>query len=145
MKCCPQCKRVEIDESLRFCRVDGAVLVDDSAIAEESFATRILPASPTGSAHAVKTDSGHAQTITPGLEPAKQTRLEIYEASDRTRLTSSSSLVSRLKHRKTIAILVGALLIAAAVLSYFYFQRRSESAATIDSREKSCSRPKNFA
>ncbi len=31
MKRCPQCNRVETDETLKFCRVDGATLVNDSA------------------------------------------------------------------------------------------------------------------
>ena len=31
MKRCPQCHRVENDESLKFCRVDGATLVSDSS------------------------------------------------------------------------------------------------------------------
>jgi len=31
MKRCPQCNRVETDEALRFCRVDGATLVSDSS------------------------------------------------------------------------------------------------------------------
>jgi len=31
MKRCPQCKRVETDEALKFCRVDGTTLVDDSS------------------------------------------------------------------------------------------------------------------
>src|SRR6185503_12934657 len=31
MKRCPQCNRVETDEALKFCRVDGATLVNDSS------------------------------------------------------------------------------------------------------------------
>jgi hypothetical protein len=30
MKRCPQCNRVETDEALKFCRVDGATLINDS-------------------------------------------------------------------------------------------------------------------
>src|SRR5690242_6400499 len=30
MKRCPQCNRVETDEALKFCRVDGATLISDS-------------------------------------------------------------------------------------------------------------------
>src|SRR6478672_6310761 len=30
MKRCPQCNRVETDESLKFCRVDGATLITNS-------------------------------------------------------------------------------------------------------------------
>jgi hypothetical protein len=28
MKSCPQCHRIETDEALKFCRIDGATLVD---------------------------------------------------------------------------------------------------------------------
>jgi len=31
MKRCPECNRVETDEALKFCRVDGATLVNDSS------------------------------------------------------------------------------------------------------------------
>ncbi|HKO96176.1 MAG TPA: hypothetical protein VJU86_04250 [Pyrinomonadaceae bacterium] len=31
MKRCPQCNRVETDETLKFCRADGAILINDSA------------------------------------------------------------------------------------------------------------------
>jgi len=31
MKRCPQCNRVESDESLKFCRADGVTLVSDSS------------------------------------------------------------------------------------------------------------------
>ena len=30
MRRCPHCNRVETDEALKFCRVDGATLINDS-------------------------------------------------------------------------------------------------------------------
>jgi TolB-like protein/Tfp pilus assembly protein PilF len=44
MKRCPQCNRVEGDEALKFCRVDGAALVDTAPLDPES-ATIALPGS----------------------------------------------------------------------------------------------------
>jgi len=41
MKRCPQCNRVETDEALAFCRVDGTALVNDSAAGE--IETSMLP------------------------------------------------------------------------------------------------------
>lgn len=32
MKRCPKCNRVEADEALKFCRVDGATLISDSGM-----------------------------------------------------------------------------------------------------------------
>jgi hypothetical protein len=31
MKRCPQCNRIETDEALKFCRVDGATLISNSS------------------------------------------------------------------------------------------------------------------
>ena len=36
MKRCPQCNRVESDDTLKFCRADGATLIDSSPIASEA-------------------------------------------------------------------------------------------------------------
>ena len=36
MKRCPQCNRVETDETLKFCRVDGVTLVSDSSLNSEA-------------------------------------------------------------------------------------------------------------
>lgn len=44
MKRCPQCHRVETDETLKFCRADGATLVSDSApIASEAGTVQLGP------------------------------------------------------------------------------------------------------
>ena len=39
MKRCPQCNRVETDEALKFCRVDGATLVSDSSSIDQEAGT----------------------------------------------------------------------------------------------------------
>ncbi len=44
MKCCPQCNRVETDETLKFCRNDGTPLIVSAALDPES-ATMALPGS----------------------------------------------------------------------------------------------------
>jgi hypothetical protein len=36
MKRCPTCHRVETDEALKFCRVDGVTLVDDGSLCHEA-------------------------------------------------------------------------------------------------------------
>jgi len=36
MKRCHKCNRVETDEALKFCRVDGATLVSDSSLDQEA-------------------------------------------------------------------------------------------------------------
>ena len=44
MKRCPKCNRVETDQALKFCRVDGAALVDTASLDQESV-TMALPGS----------------------------------------------------------------------------------------------------
>jgi len=134
MKRCPQCNRVESDETLKFCRSDGAVLVEDASVSDQFSATRVLPSSPTGGTQVVPTDPGHAEAITSGLKPAKQPKLETDEPGSSSRSIGSGFFITRLKLRKTVAILAGALLItAAAVFFYSYFTHSSKSGATIDS------------
>src|SRR5215813_13773160 len=49
MKRCPQCNRVETDEALKFCRVDGATLVSNSSFLSEEVGTAQLGSSPNAS------------------------------------------------------------------------------------------------
>jgi len=49
MKRCPQCNRVENDEALKFCRVDGATLINDSSSFSGEAGTAQLGISPDAS------------------------------------------------------------------------------------------------
>ena len=49
MKRCPQCNRVETDEALKFCRVDGATLVNESSPLTTEAGTAQLGTSPAAS------------------------------------------------------------------------------------------------
>src|SRR5262249_25942998 len=49
MKRCPQCNRVETDESLKFCRVDGVTLVNESSSFNSEAGTAQLGSSPDAS------------------------------------------------------------------------------------------------
>ncbi len=49
MKRCPRCNRVETDEALKFCRVDGATLVDDSTAIGSEAGTADLSSAPNSS------------------------------------------------------------------------------------------------
>lgn len=46
MKHCPRCRRVESDETLRFCRVDGATLFSDSSSVSSEAGTAALSSAP---------------------------------------------------------------------------------------------------
>lgn len=43
MKRCPQCHRVEADDALVYCRIDGAALISDAAFTPSESETSILP------------------------------------------------------------------------------------------------------
>jgi hypothetical protein len=43
MKRCPKCNRIETDDTLVYCRVDGALLISDSALTPSEIETSILP------------------------------------------------------------------------------------------------------
>jgi hypothetical protein len=60
MKRCPQCDRLETDETLKFCRVDGVPLVSDGTSGDGCAATRILPTSPTSEAQVNETGMVYA-------------------------------------------------------------------------------------
>src|SRR5882762_7563837 len=70
MKRCPTCQRTYTDE-VKFCRVDGVTLVNDSAGLSESEATRVLPESrATGEAPTeVLRDTGEGKLTTSALKP----------------------------------------------------------------------------
>src|SRR5262245_9321098 len=112
MKRCPQCHRVETDETLKFCRNDGAVLVEDAPVSDQFSATRVLPSSPTGEAQLVHTDPGHAEVITAGIKPATEPRVQASELRSSRHLELSESFVTRRKRHRTGAITIAALVIA---------------------------------
>src|SRR5262245_55278908 len=98
MKRCPQCHRVETDETLKFCRNDGVVLVEDAAVSDQFSATKVLPPSPTGEAQVVPTDPGHAEAITSGLKPA--TSVPAGELRGPSQARGPASFVTPLKRYK---------------------------------------------
>lgn len=83
MKRCLQYDRLETDETLKFCRVDGVPLVSDGTSGDESAATRILPTSPrseaqvndTGMVYAAEGKRAEALQIIKELEQISRTSL----------------------------------------------------------------------
>lgn len=46
MKRCPQCNRIETDEALKFCRVDGAPLTDSTSVNREAATVQLAMSTP---------------------------------------------------------------------------------------------------
>src|SRR5215471_2083358 len=126
MKRCRQCSRVEIDEALKFCRVDGVVLINDSSTFSGEAGTAQLGSGPVSSEietsvlpHRTDANINRATAPTTVL-PAQPV------------MTTTTKLIKR-KRRKTqiIAIVIVTALVAAltALLFDSYRSHKSSSAA----------------
>jgi TolB-like protein/Flp pilus assembly protein TadD len=121
MKRCPQCNRVETDEALKFCRVDGTTLINDSSsIGEagtaklgsvplsEEIETNILPHTTSG-------------TINRGTGPT--TALPLPATASTGRLTKSARSRNLVVAIATLVILASGI----AVFRSFYLSRQNNS------------------
>jgi TolB-like protein len=121
MKRCPQCNRVETDEGLKFCRVDGATLVvDSSAIGSEG-----------GTAQLGSADASEVHT---SILPHR-TDANINRATASTSVLPAQSPPSVRRElskpkRRTIVVrvFVVAIVLAAIIGGFFYFSRNNNNA-----------------
>ena len=119
MKHCPQCHRVETDEALKFCRVDGAPLVSDSSGLGDDKGTAQLGAD----ASEVRTSIlPHATGANVDRATAPTTVLPQAAPSTTGQLTTPKS-------RKTVIVAGSLIAIVAAIMGgYFYSSRKSNTA-----------------
>jgi TolB-like protein/Flp pilus assembly protein TadD len=117
MKRCPHCHRVESDDNLAFCRVDGTALVNDSKV--------ISPATPAGSEIETSilphiTDAAIIQKTAPTtlLEP-KDTRGRLQESG-------------KARWRKSLFVVFVVPILASLVLFKYVYESRNNT-TTIDS------------
>ncbi len=122
MKRCPQCNRVENDDTLTFCRVDGVLLVTGSLPHSETATaqfgttpgqtelhTRILP-------HA--TEDIHRGTSPTNALPSQPLPSQTRELSKRTRT-------------KALTGLAALALVAVAIAGYFLFAKRDDAIRSV--------------
>src|SRR5215831_1948741 len=113
MKRCPECHRVETDEALKFCRVDGATLVDESSSLSEVH-TSILP-------HNTNANVNRATAPTTVLpQPAPTTTSELSKPKSR-------------RTAITVAVIVTAVVAAISAVLVDSYRSRKSSAAAIQS------------
>ena len=127
MKRCPQCNRVETDEALKFCRVDGATLASDSSSIRSEAGTAQL-----GS-------SGNASEVHTSILPHK-TAADISRPTGPTttlppQTPSTTGALAKPKSRTPIVIaLVGSgLFVAVIVVIGAYLYSAHKSGTAIDS------------
>lgn len=124
MKRCPQCNRVETDETLVFCRNDGARLVAETASDEARTQTLSGPAAP-----AFQRTEPLPHDTASGQAPT--------EAFGTSRELAGASATARRKSRQpvwVIAVLVSACLVAVLVIgSVVFYRRMSKTDVAIDS------------
>src|SRR5438105_1985648 len=134
MKRCPQCNRVESDEALKFCRVDGATLVSDSG----SFS---------GDAGTAKFGSGAVSSeietsILPHTTDAAMSRGTAPTTVLPRQLTPPRHALTKPTQRRVLLAVVALFVaVAIAVAGYFYIAgkrtRAIESVAVLPFENKS--------
>ena len=123
MKRCPQCNRVETDEALKFCRIDGATLVNDSSALSNEAGTAGLSSSP---------DAREVHTsILPHKTDADMSRATGPTTALPLPMPATTGTLAKPQRRKpiVIAVMVTALFAAVtAVIVTIYLSRRSTTA-----------------
>jgi TolB-like protein/Tfp pilus assembly protein PilF len=121
MKRCPQCNRVETDEALKFCRIDGTTLISDSGSVSGEAGTAKLGSSAVSSAietsvlpHRTHADINRATGPTTVL-PATVT-------------PSTTSELTRPKRRGILFGLIAVVVLGIGIGGYFYFSRKTTAA-----------------
>ncbi len=132
MKHCPTCRETYTDETLKFCRVDGALLIDDLSLTDESSATRILPGSQTGEAQALHTDTGQSQGTTSALDAGKILKAPAGELKEARPTLSAGHVLDGIKQHK-LAALISLLVIAAGIVGVSVYLRARNSEVAIES------------
>lgn len=123
MKRCPQCNRVETDEALKFCRVDGATLIcDSSSIGSEAGTANLSAAADSSEAHTNilphRTDAGMSLGTGPTTTLPPQVPV-------------STSALAKTKSQKKLVIpviVIGLLAVVIAIIVNSYLSRRSTGA-----------------
>jgi len=122
MKRCPQCNRVEADDTLTFCRVDGTALVRGSGAASDSAGTLRFGSAPT----TVETETRILPTgEAAGRPTAPTTVLDTHQVS------GGTQELRKLKSRRGVVIAAAAIATVAIVATAsIYLSRGGSSAKT---------------
>ena len=127
MKRCPQCNRVETDEALKFCRVDGATLVSESSLDQEAGTVKLASAnvaSETATGILAQPTDANIDRVT-AATTVLSSQLEVST-------TNELSKPNRRKNTIILAVIAFAVIVTITVFLVPSYRSRS-SAATIQS------------
>jgi TolB-like protein/Tfp pilus assembly protein PilF len=118
MKRCPECNRVETDEALKFCRVDGATLVSDSSAIGEAGTAQLGAESAASEVHT---------SILPHNTQANSNRATGPTTSLPQASVGATREISKARPNKTLIVAIVFVVIAAIVLGVFMTRRLTAS------------------
>ena len=124
MKRCPQCNRVETDEALKYCRVDGATLVSDSSSIDQEAGTVKLGSGSVSSEVITdppphSTDAGfNCATAATTVLPSPQSTNNDFRITTKTRLNP-----------KALAVIGTALVAIVAIVLVISYRTRNSGPA----------------
>jgi TolB-like protein/Tfp pilus assembly protein PilF len=121
MKRCPQCNRVEIDEALKFCRIDGTTLISDSGSVGAEPATAKFGSGAVSSE--IETSVLPHRTDADINRPTAPTTVLPADTS-----LSKTSELTKPKRRVILFILIAVVVSAIGIGGYFYFSRKTPAA-----------------
>jgi len=123
MKRCPQCNRVETDEALRFCRVDGATLVSDSSSIDEAGTIKL------GSGHATGEAAGKLPPMTDAnINRATAATSVLPPPPVRSTFADFSITEKTRVNWRGLTLIVAAIVITVAAVIIISYHTRSNSA-----------------
>jgi len=128
MKHCPQCNRVETDEELKFCSVDGATLISDSS----SFSSE----AGTAQLGAVDASEVHTSTLPHHTDPTVKRATARATVLPQPQPSNTTDSLGKPRGRKMFIIVAGLLLasvVAGAILVGGYIYSARKNNAAIDS------------
>ncbi|MGI9166908.1 MAG: TPR end-of-group domain-containing protein [Pyrinomonadaceae bacterium] len=121
MKRCPQCNRLESDDALGFCRVDGTLLVGDSTNTDSDADTMILGSGSVAADAGTNRLTDASTNVSNVRQTGPTTILVERPEAERTRE------LGKPKSRWVLVVSAFAILIIAAVAYAYYVTRKSNS------------------
>ncbi|MBA2704767.1 MAG: hypothetical protein H0U60_13060 [Blastocatellia bacterium] len=126
MKRCPQCNRVETDETLAFCRADGTALVSDSGAVSADSGTMKFGSAPV--VNEIETSILPHRTDADISRPTAPTTVLPAQSTPGT-----TRELSRSKRGKAVLVIAGLFLIAIVVAGSAYFYLTHKKTRAIES------------